>query len=1366
MSLNFEITGDNTDLKKKLYESKQAISNTGTAVQKESDAIMNSVKKVAAGIGIGFGIAQAKNLVGEIINVRGEFQKYEAVLTNTFQSNKKAAESMGMITEFAAKTPFQLNELTESYVKLVNQGFTPTRDEMTKLGDLASSTGKGFDQLAEGILDAQTGQFERLKEFGIKAAQNGDKVTMSFKGQKTTIDNTSDSIKDYLLSLGDMTGVSGSMEAISKTLEGQVSNLEDSVSQMLNNIGQESEGMLSAGIGGVSYLVENYETVGKVIAGLVATYGTYKTAVMLVGLAEKIRYQATLLQMSGMTTMQAITDVLKAKTAALNATMLANPYVLIATALVALVAVGVAMYDSTTNQEKAQKQLNDAIKDHKDKLDKDKQESQKYLGIINDTTLSVNAQTKAWLELQKVSAAFKGKSMAEIQAMSPEEQAKVLENYNDKSEKDNDVSIRDKSKANIERLNKQKQGYLEAPANQGTYAAIDAVNKQIDIEQEKLKGINVIIKEREKSEALSAMSGQQRIDYYKQLIKTHQANKSKALEKNANVDTTKVDERIDELNSLIDSETKVADVVESKNKTYWENSKKEAESTLEGMDISQKGSAAWNEAVKKKKEAETKLKTWSYDSKSSDDFANAMKDAFQKASDAATALERKRITDKKQLLDYDLSNTIKSIEKERSEYKKAYGSKADTSSFDKRIATAKLEVEFDKSEIDKEFAKYVQELNDSNKSLQFDIDVTNLKNELDITTDVTRQLELQKQIRDKMADKAIAAINKEEDDAIKKAKDEGQSEQQIGTIKDTFKQKRELTTEKFSVDNGQEDLVKKISSYQDYAQKLIDIENWKEEKIKSINDNDELGDSTKKAQIETVNKKADFDITQASDDLGADAANISTTLSDIVKSTMEQSMDTLMEQIPILQNELDTLKKNGADADKIASAQAKLSVANSVLTEKNNELGDSSKGAGVKMSNSFKQASKALKLVSTACDAIEDSFGDLLSETGKDALNAAKTITTSTIGMIQLISTTAWTGEKAISGVEKASVILAIISAAIQVIMAIVDVMSKYFSNNAKIQGQIDESQARVDSLKDSYDNLERSIAASIGSDYYQGQIELAKNLNLQIEEYNRQIQLANEQVDNAKSDKKKGEAQDQLDEITDSQKEAMDAQRDALNEFYNGLVTTDLASFADELAGSIVDGFSNGLTDLNSVFDTAFDDLMKQMITKQISMNLTKSLEKTFDTLKSAFGDGDTSLSESEIERIKAQYEIDKQAAEGQAEAYRALMEELGLTDDPEQQAESKGFSAMSQDTGDELNGRFTSIQISTANIEVNLADIKRINFDLLGYAREINAYINMLSLIGENQLLELRTIAGNTAVLKETNLRLKKIEENTSKL
>ena len=74
---------------------------------------------------------------------------------------------------------------------------------MRKLGDLASSTGKDFDQLAEAIIDAQTGEFERLKEFGIRASKQGDEVKFTFKEVETQVDFTADSIRDYVLSLGD-----------------------------------------------------------------------------------------------------------------------------------------------------------------------------------------------------------------------------------------------------------------------------------------------------------------------------------------------------------------------------------------------------------------------------------------------------------------------------------------------------------------------------------------------------------------------------------------------------------------------------------------------------------------------------------------------------------------------------------------------------------------------------------------------------------------------------------------------------------------------------------------------------------------------------------------------------------------------------------------------------------------------------------------------------------------------------------------------------------------------------------------------------------------------------------------------------------
>jgi len=60
------------------------------------------------------------------------------------------------LKEISSETPFSLEEITKSYIKLVNRGIVPTKDEIVKLGDLASSQGKSFDQLVEAVLDAQT----------------------------------------------------------------------------------------------------------------------------------------------------------------------------------------------------------------------------------------------------------------------------------------------------------------------------------------------------------------------------------------------------------------------------------------------------------------------------------------------------------------------------------------------------------------------------------------------------------------------------------------------------------------------------------------------------------------------------------------------------------------------------------------------------------------------------------------------------------------------------------------------------------------------------------------------------------------------------------------------------------------------------------------------------------------------------------------------------------------------------------------------------------------------------------------------------------------------------------------------------------
>ena len=222
-----EVGAEIKDLKRKVKQINSEIGSVDKSVKKNADS-WGALQK---GIGVAMAVAPVIAFGKSIVNTIAEFQKMEAVLTTTLGSSSAAQTSMRMLTDFASKTPFQVKELTDSFVKLANQGFKPTRAEMGKLGDLAASTGKSFDQLAEGIIDAQTGEFERLKEFGIRASKQGDKVAFTFKGVTTEVKNTSESIRGYITDLGNAEGVSGSMAAISETLTGKFSNMEDAYDQ-------------------------------------------------------------------------------------------------------------------------------------------------------------------------------------------------------------------------------------------------------------------------------------------------------------------------------------------------------------------------------------------------------------------------------------------------------------------------------------------------------------------------------------------------------------------------------------------------------------------------------------------------------------------------------------------------------------------------------------------------------------------------------------------------------------------------------------------------------------------------------------------------------------------------------------------------------------------------------------------------------------------------------------------------------------------------------------------------------------------------------------------------------------------------------
>jgi hypothetical protein len=282
-----KITGDNSSAVQALSQVGEKQEEVSKTAKKSSDAqkkgakdvvdankaVNNSIKDMNKSIldtatnilSIGLAVSAVKSLATSVINTRAEFQKFEAVLTNTLGSNSLAQTALKNIQTFAAQTPFGVKELTESFVKLANTGFKPTTDELRKLGDLAASQGKSFNMLTEAIIDAQTGEFERLKEFGIRASKAGDQVTLSFKDQKVQVDNNNESIRNAILAFGDLEGVAGGMAAISETLGGKISNLNDNFDAFFNNLGENTEGVFGGVIDGMNELLGSINQAGSLL---------------------------------------------------------------------------------------------------------------------------------------------------------------------------------------------------------------------------------------------------------------------------------------------------------------------------------------------------------------------------------------------------------------------------------------------------------------------------------------------------------------------------------------------------------------------------------------------------------------------------------------------------------------------------------------------------------------------------------------------------------------------------------------------------------------------------------------------------------------------------------------------------------------------------------------------------------------------------------------------------------------------------------------------------------------------------------------------------------------------------------------------
>lgn len=172
------------------------------------------------------GVTGAAAAFNKVISSQREFDILNAQLETATKSSENAKIAFDALQDFAKKTPYSLNQAVEGFTKLVNLGLTPSERALMSYGNTASAMGKDLMQFIEAVADASTSEFERLKEFGIKAKQQGDKVALTFQGTTKTIGNNAKEIEEYLIKIGE-TEFAGSMAKRVDTLDGAIASLSD-----------------------------------------------------------------------------------------------------------------------------------------------------------------------------------------------------------------------------------------------------------------------------------------------------------------------------------------------------------------------------------------------------------------------------------------------------------------------------------------------------------------------------------------------------------------------------------------------------------------------------------------------------------------------------------------------------------------------------------------------------------------------------------------------------------------------------------------------------------------------------------------------------------------------------------------------------------------------------------------------------------------------------------------------------------------------------------------------------------------------------------------------------------------------------------
>lgn len=305
-SIKFDTIVETAKVVSGFRDIQNAVHQTAERVEKNGKSIDDVISNIQNSMNIAIGGWSIGKFVNQMMQVRGQFQQTEMAFKTMLQSEEKADALMKQLIRTAAVTPFGVEDVTEGAKQLLafNVAAEDVNKTLIELGDVAAGMGMNLKDLvmlygttiAKGKMDTMDlYQFlnrgipiadEIAKVMGLDVTNAIEEVQKQIKAGKVTSDI-------FIQAMQSMTAegskFGGLMEAQSKTITGQISNIEDAIEQMFNDLGKSQEGVINTGLGVVSTLVENWETVGKVLMTVVAAYGAYKAAVITMIALEKAR---------------------------------------------------------------------------------------------------------------------------------------------------------------------------------------------------------------------------------------------------------------------------------------------------------------------------------------------------------------------------------------------------------------------------------------------------------------------------------------------------------------------------------------------------------------------------------------------------------------------------------------------------------------------------------------------------------------------------------------------------------------------------------------------------------------------------------------------------------------------------------------------------------------------------------------------------------------------------------------------------------------------------------------------------------------------------------------------------------------------